>query len=98
VGSTEQWVERMNSGDWGPTQRFAAGPDTDIPAVDRVGTFFGVRPQLRRKLSTALTNAGDLSKQDRFQPLAGLQLGVSLIEGHLSDRLGIGIIRLTSRV
>jgi HK97 family phage major capsid protein len=48
--SRDDMVAMIESGNWGPTP-LAAPPDVDLDPTARVGTYRGVRPQLRRRLS-----------------------------------------------
>lgn len=47
--SREDLCAMIETGSWGP-RPMAAAPDVDIPDTARVGRYFGIVPQLRRKL------------------------------------------------
>jgi hypothetical protein len=49
LSTREELVERINSGSWGQPKQAAAG-DVTVPDSARLGTYYGVVPQLRRPL------------------------------------------------
>ena len=50
VSTRDDFVQRINTGSWGQPKLAAAG-DVTVPDSARLGTYYGVVPQLRRPLS-----------------------------------------------
>jgi len=48
--SAEDLIGMIQSGNWGPSPRLAATGPVDIPDTARLGPYFGIVPQLRRRL------------------------------------------------
>ena len=51
VSTRDEFVQRINSGAWGQPKLAAGTGDTSVPDSARLGTYYGVTPQLRRPLS-----------------------------------------------
>ena len=51
LSTREEFVQRINTGSWGQPKLSAATGDVTVPDSARLGTYYGVVPQLRRPLS-----------------------------------------------
>ena len=83
--SREDVVAMIESGRWGPN-RLAAGPDTDIGDPARTGAYYGIRPQLRRRLSILdLLNTAGMSGGSFFytQESGNLDTAAEVSEGQI---------------